>query len=110
MIPLNCHKSIATVLSVALLAGKLYAAASPDSQARIGLKIRIGGRFDNVRMCVASPAGAKGGVAADISVFAEFPVNNNEALLHFDLPLMRPILFAFAFRMLQFEPIVTLKY
>lgn len=110
MIPLKYYKSIVTVLFVALLAGKLCAAASPDSQARIGLKIRIGGRFDNVRMCVASPAGTKGGVAADISMFAEFPVSNNEALLHFDLPLMRPILFAFAFRMLQFEPMVTLKY
>jgi hypothetical protein len=110
MIPLKYVASIAAGLFLTLLAGELYSATTVDSQTRIGLKIRIGGRFDNVRMCVASPAGAKGGIAADISAFAEFPVRNNEALLHVDLPLMRPILFAFAFRMLQFEPTVTLKF
>ena len=108
MVPSKFAASIAVGLFLALLAGEVYAAT--DSQARFGLKIRIGGRFDNMRMCVASPAGAKGGIAADISAFAEFPVGNNDALLHVDLPLMRPILFAFAFRMLQFEPTVTLKF
>ena len=32
-----------------------------------GFKVRAGGRFDNVRMCVASPAGVKGGMAMDVS-------------------------------------------
>jgi hypothetical protein len=110
MVPSKYAASIAGGLFLALLAGEVCSAAPPDSQALFGFTIRFGGRFDNVRMCVASPAGTKGGIAADLSAFAEFPVRNNEALLHVDLPLMRPILFAFAFRMLQFEPTVTLKF
>lgn len=110
MLPSKYAALTAVGLFLALPAGEVCYAAITDSQARFGLKIRIGGRFDTVRMCVASPAGAKGGIAADISAFAEFPVRHNEALLHVDLPLMRPILFAFAFRMLQFEPTVTLKF
>jgi hypothetical protein len=74
-----------------------------------GLKVRFGGRFDNVRKCVASKTGTKGGIAADISAFAELPAGNG-VLLHVDLPVMRPVLFAAAFRMLQFEPAVTLKF
>ncbi|NLG17909.1 MAG: hypothetical protein GX556_11315 [Fibrobacter sp.] len=74
-----------------------------------GLKIRLGGRYDNVRKCVASKPGTPGGIAADISAFAEVPAGKGQAL-HFDLPLMRPILFAAAFHMLQFEPSVTMKF
>lgn len=106
----NLAMSIVAGLFLALSVGELFAANTVDYQPRFGVKIRIGGRFDNMRMCVASPAGAKGGLAADISAFAEFPIGNKEVLLHVDLPLMRPILFAFAFRMVQFEPTVMLKF
>ena len=75
----------------------------------IGPKIRAGGRFDNVRMCVASPAGAKGGPAADISLSAEFALKRTVAL-EVDIPLFRPIMFGAAFQMLQLEPSVTLKF
>jgi hypothetical protein len=87
----------------------VYADAATNDPTLFGLKVRIGGRFDNVRKCVASKTGTKGGIAADISAFAEFPTGNG-TLLHVDLPVMRPILFAAAFHMLQFEPSVTLKF
>ena len=74
-----------------------------------GVKIRAGGRFDNVRACVASPPGVKGGPAADISFFTEVGVTDDMAV-HFDLPVFRPIMFGLAFKMLQFEPSVTLKF
>lgn len=74
-----------------------------------GVKVRAGGRYDNVRMCVGSPAGVKGGPAADVSFFMEFGMAGNKAL-QVDIPLFRPILFAASFDMLQFEPSVILRY
>jgi len=74
-----------------------------------GFKIRAGGRYDNVRRCVASSPGTPGGPAADVSAFVELPAGDGKAV-HVDLPVMRPILFATAFHMLQFEPSVTLKF
>jgi hypothetical protein len=75
----------------------------------IGPKIRAGGRFDNVRMCVASPAGAKGGPAFDISLSTEIALNETISL-DIDLPVFRPVMFGLAFDMLQLEPSVTLKF
>ncbi len=80
-----------------------------NKQPEFGLKIRAGGRYDNVRMCVASPAGSKGGPAADVSFFTEFGISDNAAL-HIDIPIFRPILFGVSFDMLQFEPSATLKF
>jgi hypothetical protein len=81
-----------------------------DGRAAIlGIAIRAGGRFDNVRKCVASPTGTNGGPAADISIFAEIAVSDT-ASVHINLPVMRPILFAAAFHMLQFEPEVGLLF
>ncbi len=81
----------------------------PNNKTKFGVKFRAGGRYDDVRMCVASPAGAKGGIAADISIFMEFKVSP-KSVAHIDIPVFRPILFGFAFEMLQFEPTATLKY
>lgn len=50
-----------------------------------------------------------GGIAADISATADIPTSNG-SIVQIDLPVMRPILFAAAFHMLQFEPTVTLKF
>lgn len=75
----------------------------------IGLKTRVGGRYDNVRMCVATPAGVKGGSAADISFFLEYAFSPDSSIA-FDLPVFRPLLFAAAFEMLQYEPSVSLLY
>jgi hypothetical protein len=85
------------------------AQAAPDDEVVLGVKVRFGGRYDDVRMCVASDPGVKGGIAADVSFFMEFGVHADWAL-HVDLPVFRPILFAASFGMLQFEPAVTAKY
>lgn len=99
------------ILAIALASAvtRTSADAASNDPALFGVKIRIGGRYDNVRKCVAGKTGTKGGMAADISAFAEFPAGNG-TMLHIDLPVMRPILFAAAFHMLQFEPTVTLKF
>ena len=75
----------------------------------IGPKIRMGGRFDNIRMCVATPSGTKGGPAADVSLSTEIALNKTISL-DIDLPVFRPLMFGLAFDMLQFEPSVTLKF
>ena len=73
------------------------------------LQFMAGGRYDNLRMCVASPAGAKGGTLADIMFITKHKLNENHSLT-FNLPVMRPVLFGLAFRMLQFEPEFTIEY
>jgi len=104
-------KIVVSVVSVLLLALSVSEARADNTNdpTLFGFKIRIGGRYDNVRKCVASKTGTKGGIAADIAAFAEFPVSNG-AFVHIDIPVMRPILFAAAFHMLQFEPTVALKF
>jgi len=67
-----------------------------------------GGRYDNLRMCVGSPAGVKGGPIADIMFITKHKLNENQSLT-VNLPVMRPILFGLAFNMLQFEPEVRLE-
>jgi hypothetical protein len=101
--------SVITALILALFAGQVFAATAVTDPMRFGFKIRMGGRYDNVRKCVASKTGTKGGIAADISAFADFPVATGTAV-HVDLPVMRPILFAAAFHMLQFEPTASLQF
>jgi len=74
-----------------------------------GMHIMFGGRYDTMRMCVASPAGAKGGIIADIMFDTRYYIKDNVTVV-FNLPVMRPILFAAAFRMLQFEPQVAIEF
>lgn len=74
-----------------------------------GIKIRAGGRHDDVRMCVATPAGSKLGPAMDVSFVTEF-VLSDDLVLSLNVPVLRPLLFATKFDMLQFEPDVTLKF
>ncbi|MCK9524192.1 MAG: hypothetical protein M0R76_14285 [Proteobacteria bacterium] len=83
--------------------------ASSSRAVLIGFKLRAGGRFDNVRMCIGSPPGVKGGPAMDVSLYVEFALDDDISLA-VDLPVMRPIMFAFAFQMLQFEPQLTLLF
>lgn len=107
---------VVAVGSIALVLGLVFSTRDIAAQENtgnkpfvIGAKLRAGGRFDNVRMCVASPAGTKGGPAADISLSTEVALSDTISL-EIDLPVFRPILFASAFKMLQFEPSVTLKF
>jgi hypothetical protein len=100
--------ALLVLLNAALVALPASGADLPDPWV-FGVKLRAGGRYDNVRRCVATSVGTPGGPAADISVFTEVPAGDGRAV-HIDLPVMRPILFATAFHMLQFEPSVTLKF
>ena len=105
-------KTIRTiVIAVAVCAGASAHGAGPEPSDDFvfGVKLSIGGRYDDVRMCVASDAGVKGGPAADISFFMEFGLSDRAAL-SVNIPVMRPILFGVAFDMLQFEPDVTLVF
>lgn len=104
--------AIVVAVGTVVLAGEVLAqekGPGRDGTVIFGVKVRAGGRFDNVRMCVASPAGAKGGPAMDVSLFAEIGVAEDIAI-EVDVPFVRPLLFATAFRMLQFEPSVALKF
>jgi hypothetical protein len=97
------------VLFLAFSFSTAYGDVATTDPFQFGIKIRAGGRYDNVRKCVASKTGTKGGIASDISAFAEFPAGKGTSI-HVDLPVMRPILFAFAFHMLQFEPTIAFKF
>lgn len=83
--------------------------AQEENKFDFGVKIMFGGRYDNVRMCVASDAGVPGGMIADVMLLVRYQLQDNLHLT-FELPVMRPILFAAAFKMLQFEPQFTLEY
>ena len=99
------------VVALTLFGGATELAAGPAAgdEVILGVKVRFGGRYDDVRMCVASDPGVKGGMAADISFFMDFGVRE-DWVIHVDLPVFRPILFAASFGMLQFEPAVTANY
>ena len=73
-----------------------------------GLLFMAGGRYDNLRRCAATPAGTKGGPIADIMFITRKKISDKYAVT-FNLPVMRPILFGLAFKMLQFEPEFTLE-
>lgn len=83
--------------------------ANNRNNSSIGLSIMIGGRYDNLRMCVASPAGKKGGPVADVMFNSRFQLSP-QTTIGFKLPVMRPILFGLAFKMLQFEPEFILEH
>jgi len=69
-----------------------------------GLSIAGGGRYDPVRMCIASPAGFPGGPAFEfLGLVCEYRFNKIIGVGAY-IPVGRPILFAAAFHMLQFLP------
>ena len=74
-----------------------------------GCSFLAGIRYDDLRMCVATPAGVKGGPMGDIAATLRFPVDTKSSV-GIKIPVMRPILFGAAFKMLQFEPEFTLEY
>jgi hypothetical protein len=98
-----------TLLALLLASSQSEAQSSSPSELVFGIRISAGGRYDNVRKCVASPTGTKGGPAADVSFFTEVGLRPNLSLT-FNLPVFRPVLFALAFKMLQFEPDVMLTF
>ena len=82
----------------------LYASAP-----KIGVTLLAGGRYDDLRMCVGSPAGVKGGPIGDVMAALRSQVDDKSSIA-LKIPVMRPLLFGIAFKMLQFEPELTLEY
>ncbi len=74
-----------------------------------GVKIMAGGRYDDIRMCVGSDKDVKGGPIADIMFLASYRLQSGRKLT-VEIPVMRPILFGAAFKMLQFEPEVSVEF
>ncbi len=111
----RCRSHLGAALPAALALATLAAPASAQpaptdrGQVILGFRVRAGGRYDGVRMCVATPAGVKGGPAADVSFFTEIGLDDDLAL-DLDLPVMRPLLFAASFDMVQFEPSASLRF
>jgi len=95
------------IIIIALCILPLLANVYAENSFSPGFKIMVGGRYDNMRMCVATPANVKGGPIADMMFLANFALNEKNNLL-LEVPIMRPILFGAAFKMVQFEPELTL--
>ena len=85
------------------------AGAQESKGVSLGFHILAGGRYDNVRMCVGSPAGVPGGPIGEIYVDVRFPLGENGTVA-LNIPLFRPIVFAFAFDMIQIEPLVMYEH
>lgn len=97
-------------LAVAGLAAPLAAAASPrGGDAFFGIRLRLGWKYDDLRMCGATGPGAPHGPDIDVSAFAELPLSD-DASLDVNLPLFRPIMLGVAGRMVQLEPEATLLF
>ncbi len=94
-------------VAVVLLVTSLSAADGAQGVS-FGVNIMLGGRYDDLRMCVGSSAGAKGGPIADIMLDARVHIDEYTAV-GLKLPVFRPLLFAIAFDMLQFEPEVFVE-
>ncbi len=84
--------------------------ASEFSSIIPGISFAAGGRYDEVRMCVASPAGFKGGPAFEFAAFVLEGRINQYIGLGFYIPIARPVLFAAAFKMLQFIPEAVISF
>ena len=75
----------------------------------LGIHILAGGRYDNVRMCVGSPAGVPGGPIGEVYFDIRVPVSEDGTVV-INVPLFRPIVFFTAFDMLQLEPSVMYEH
>ena len=82
---------------------------SADKERAFGFKIMGGGRYDDLRMCVGSPAGVKGGPVGDIKLFMKFRMSLDWSMT-VTIPVFRPILFGAGFKMLQYESDVAMEY
>ena len=79
-----------------------------SAETKHGFQILAGGRYDNVRMCVASDAGVEGGMMLDIAYMFEKKREGKNSI-GAKIPIMRPILFGASFGMVQFEPEFFIK-
>ncbi len=100
-------RNLIVLMCLVILTGIL--AAEENAPVSFGIHAIAGGRYDDVRMCVGSPAGYKGGPIMDVYLDVVLRTGPDTNLV-FNLPVMRPVLFGAAFKMLQFEPQMTLEY
>lgn len=101
-------KKLSTLMLFILISIPAVIRAQELKPVTIGVNVTAGGRYDNVRMCVAT-GGITGGPVADIMLNVRFnPADNFSIILN--VPVMRPILFGAAFSMLQFEPQLTFEF
>ena len=82
-------------------------AAEGDDDYIFGIRLRLGWKYDNIRICGATPKGAPHGPDIDISLFSEIPLSDTTAI-DINLPVFRPVMFWTAARLVQFEPEATL--
>ena len=75
----------------------------------VGIHALGGGRYDNLRMCVGSPAGVPGGPIGEVYFDVIVPAGPDGHIV-VNIPLFRPIFFAVAFGMAQVEPLVMYEY
>lgn len=80
-----------------------------EEKVTFGLHLLGGGRYDNVRMCVGSDPGIKGGPIME-AYFDIRIATTEKGTLVVNIPVFRPLLFGIAFHMLQFEPQITYEY
>ncbi len=86
-----------------------YTMFSTEKERAYGFKMMMGGRYDDMRMCVASPEGTKGGPVGDIKFFMRFGFTF-DWYMTITIPVFRPILFGAAFKMLQYESDIAMEY
>jgi hypothetical protein len=107
MSPLRFSQFIVTFMLIFMFVGTSIAQSKGDIS--LGLLVMVGGRYDNLRMCVATGSGVKGGPIADVMVTGRYAVTDRVGI-GINLPVMRPLLFGLAFKMLQFEPEVMVDF
>jgi hypothetical protein len=96
-------KNLLIIAIIILFTTPLYAGKHSKNSLPFGFLILAGGHYDDMRMCIASPAGTKGGAVADIMLITRLRFTNEHSLT-FNLPILRPLIFSSAFKMLQFNP------
>ena len=95
-----------TIITLAILLSLLIA----EKKIYLGFSVALGGRYDEVRMCAASPAGAKGGIAMEFAgLVFEYKISDTFGIGGY-LPIFRPTLFAASFKMLQFMPEINFNF
>ena len=96
------------ILIIVLIIASVFSAYAAYAEGfSIGVSVAAGGRYDNVRMCVGSPAGVPGGPAMEpLGLVFEYAFNDNFGMGAY-IPVGRPILFGAGFQMLQFLPEVV---
>ncbi|MBN2655598.1 MAG: hypothetical protein JXR86_00955 [Spirochaetales bacterium] len=101
-------KKTAITVSILILS-TLILSAQENGKVKAGFHILGGGRYDDVRMCVGSPQGVKGGPIMEAYFDIRIPAGEKGTLV-VNIPVLRPILFGVSFGMLQLEPQVTYEH